>query len=106
MAKTKAQVKNCVGKLKVLADETRLRVIHEIIANPKSVNEINQVLKIEQSLLSHHLKILREAGLIISERKGQSVVYRTAPSVTFEKNQQTIDLGCCKLNFNEKSNVL
>jgi DNA-binding transcriptional ArsR family regulator len=97
--KSANQVQKCVGRLKILAEENRFRIIHEIMGTPKSVNEINLILKIEQSLLSHHLKILKESGLITSERIGRQIVYQTSASITFGKSDQEIDLGCCKLNF-------
>ncbi len=102
MAKTKSQVKNCVGRLRVLADETRLRVIHQIIDNPLSVTEINKVLKIDQSLLSHHLKVLRDADLIFSKRMGKSICYSTTENVKSNLDSKIIDLGCCQINFLEK----
>ncbi|MBC7742025.1 MAG: winged helix-turn-helix transcriptional regulator [Bdellovibrionaceae bacterium] len=102
MAKTKSQVKNCVGRLRVLADETRLRVIHQIIDNPLIVNEINKVLKIVQSLLSHHLKVLRDAELVSSNRSGKSIRYSTITNVVSNPDSRIIDLGCCQINFKEK----
>ena len=103
MKKTKAQVRNCVSRLRVLADETRLRVIHEIMNHPLTVTEINDVLKIDQSLLSHHLKVLRDSGLVTSERQGKSVVYQTSVKVIPGMNEQVVDLGCCQLNFKNEA---
>ncbi len=105
MSKTKSQVKTCVERLKVLADETRLRVIHQIMEKPLSVSEINQVLKIDQSLLSHHLKILRDSGLIMTERIGKSIFYSTSKSIISSSNKQIVDLGCCQINFKEGTTV-
>lgn len=105
MEKTKAQVKNCVNQLKVLADETRLRVIHQISAKPLSVTAINKVLKIDQSLLSHHLKVLRDANLVIAKRIGKSICYSVANSIVSGPKSKLIDLGCCQLNFKDKKNV-
>ena len=49
------QADNCATKLKVLADDTRLAVVRQLMAGPQQVNEINTILNLEQSLLSHHL---------------------------------------------------
>ena len=65
---TKKLQGSCVGLLKVLADETRLAVVRQLLDKPKHVNEINAFLQLEQSLLSHHLRVLRKAGLITSRR--------------------------------------
>lgn len=90
---------SCASLLKVLADETRLAVVQQLMERPKNVGEINENLHLEQSLLSHHLKVLREAGLVLSERDGKTVVYRLAPQVEFAQSRKAINLGCCFLSF-------
>lgn len=52
---------DCVDKLKVLADETRLAVLKILMDSPMQVGEMNNLLGIEQSLLSHHLQVQRQA---------------------------------------------
>jgi len=90
----------CASKLKVLADETRLGVLRQLMDGPKHVNEINDVLGIEQTLLSHHLRVLREAGIVVAERDGKAMLYRIAPGVAAKKRGgAAIDIGCCKLSF-------
>ena len=89
----------CADLLKVLADETRLRVLRSLLAGPRQVAQINEDLQIEQSLLSHHLKVLREAGLVESERQGKGVLYRLRPGVACRRSGEAIDLGCCQLSF-------
>lgn len=90
---------SCASLLKVLADETRLAVVQQLMEGPKHVGEINEGLHLEQSLLSHHLKVLREAGLVLSERDGKAVVYRLAPQVESAKTRKAINLGCCFISF-------
>ncbi len=96
-------VKVCVRRLKVLADETRLLVLRITMGSPKTVSQINQQVQIDQSLLSHHLKVLRDAGLVFSVRQGKSVLYQTSPDIIFKSQESSINLGCCKLTFNEPS---
>ncbi len=90
---------NCASLLKVLADETRLAVMQQLIGGPKHVGEINEHLQLEQSLLSHHLKVLRDAGLVESQRDGKAVLYRLAPQVEAESFGKAINLGCCLISF-------
>lgn len=90
---------SCAGLLKMLADETRLAVVRQLIEGPKLVCEINESLGLEQSLLSHHLKILREAGLVTSQRDGKAVLYSLAPEFKRSTDDQAINLGCCLLSF-------
>lgn len=90
----------CADLLKVLSDQTRLDVIRQLMDGPKHVNQINVALNnVEQSLLSHHLKILRESGLVESERDGKAVLYRLSRKVEGRRQGKAINLGCCKLSF-------
>ncbi|NEQ67058.1 MAG: winged helix-turn-helix transcriptional regulator [Symploca sp. SIO1B1] len=89
----------CVRKLKVLADTTRLSVLEILMEGPKHVGELNAVLGIEQSLLSHHLKVLREEGFVTATRDGKAVLYCCAPNIQQRNGSRAIDLGCCLLCF-------
>jgi ArsR family transcriptional regulator len=89
----------CVHKLKVLADTTRLAVLEILMEGPKHVGELNAVLSVEQSLLSHHLKVLREEGFVEATRNRKAVLYSLAPAVYRANAGRAIDLGCCLLCF-------
>jgi ArsR family transcriptional regulator len=82
-----------------LADETRLAVVQELLEGPRHVGEINTHLGIEQSLLSHHLQVLRRAGLVTSERDGKAVRYRLAAEIRKSLADNAIQLGCCVISF-------
>jgi len=99
MGKNKPQNPTCADKLKTLADRTRLTVMEILMEGPKHVTDLNTVLGLDQSLLSHHLKILRDAGLVKAVRDGKAVLYSLAPGVDLPKTGKSINLGCCKLNF-------
>ena len=90
---------HCVGRLKVLADETRLAVIESLMDGPKHVGELVDLVGVEQSLMSHHLKVLRDAGLVQARRDGKAVLYRLSAHVTGASGGKAIDLGCCRLSF-------
>lgn len=90
---------NCAERLKVLADETRLAVLQHLLKGARCVGELNAVIGIEQSLLSHHLRVLREAGLVVAERNGKTVLYSLAPGVVTARKGAAVDLGCCLLAF-------
>ena len=68
---------------------------------PKRVAELGEQLGVEQSLLSHHLRVLREMGLLATRRDGKAVVYALAPEVEGGIADRTLDLGCCQLSFDE-----
>ncbi|GIW95975.1 MAG: transcriptional regulator [Pirellulaceae bacterium] len=94
------EVDACAAKLKILADPTRLAILRILVDGPKHVGEVNEVLALEPTLLSHHLRVLREAGLVEAQRDGKAVLYRIAPGVLVKRRGGTaLDIGCCKLSF-------
>ena len=97
--KSKLPESFCVRKLKILADTTRLAVLEILMEGPKHVGELNAVLGLEQSLLSRHLKVLREEGFVEATRDGKAVLYSLAPAVQRANAGKAIDLGCCLLCF-------
>jgi ArsR family transcriptional regulator len=93
----------CVDKLKLLADPTRLAVLEALMDRPKQVNELLDQLGVEQSLLSHHLALLREAEMVESIRKGKAVQYQLGQEVRGTTQGKSLDLGCCQLSFSPSS---
>ena len=89
---------NCVSQMKILADSTRFAVLELLLRGPQPVHAMNDVLGVEQSLLSHHLKTLRESGFVVSERNGKVVQYRLATRVKVATGN-ALNLGCCILAF-------
>ncbi len=65
----------------VLADPTRLRLLSLISAAGEACAACDLVdpLGVSQPTVSHHLKVLREAGLVESEKRGRWVYYRPVP---------------------------
>ncbi len=61
-----------------LGHALRLRIIHSLVESPKSVNEISKIVSASQPVVSRHLAILRSAGILFSQRKGQEVYYEIA----------------------------
>jgi ArsR family transcriptional regulator len=65
--------------LKVIADPTRLRLLSLIQAQPNNeacVCNLTEPLGLTQPTVSHHLRILREAGLLEREQRGNWAYYR------------------------------
>lgn len=90
---------DCAEMLRVLADPTRLLVVRLLLAHPRRVGELNATLNIDQSLLSHHLRVMRDAGLVVGDRDGKAVRYRLAPHLAARRSGGGVDLGCCVLTF-------
>jgi ArsR family transcriptional regulator, nickel/cobalt-responsive transcriptional repressor len=94
----------CADFMKLLADKTRLAVIQQLLAGPRHVYEINAGLGVDPTLLSHHLRVLREAGLVRADREGKSLLYRLAPQVRLIQRPRVIDFGCCQLSLTPTTN--
>ena len=90
---------DCADKLRVLSDTTRLAILRVLLRKALSVGDINAHLHIDQSLLSHHLRTLREAGFVQSERDGKLVVYSLAPAMRVRSTRAGLQLGCCAISF-------
>lgn len=80
---------NEVAKIsKALADPTRLQIYEKIAANPDIYcGEIIEKHGLSPGTVSHHLKILMEAGLIECRREGQFVYNRALPESMREYTQ-------------------
>lgn len=64
------------GLLRLLADETRLRILHLLEAEPLTVAELTEVLMLGQSSISGHLAKLKQAGLVHDLAEGSAHRYR------------------------------
>ena len=58
-----------------LADETRLQILELLRGGEQCVCELTEALELGQSLLSFHLKTLKEAGLVTDRREGRWMYY-------------------------------
>ena len=68
--------------LKVLADPARLRLLSLIQAQPEGeacVCHLTEPLGLSQPTVSHHLKVLRDAGLVEREQRGSWAYFRLVP---------------------------
>jgi DNA-binding transcriptional ArsR family regulator len=68
--------------LAALADETRMEILRELSgAAEVCACDFMSCCDVSQPTISHHLKVLRDAGAVISERRGNWVFYRIAPNL-------------------------
>jgi DNA-binding transcriptional ArsR family regulator len=100
--------RQCATVLKALADETRLRILESLLVGEKCVTELVRELRSPQPHISHHLRILRDAGLVEGLREGKQVCYRIVPTVQralANRQGQALNFGCCELRFPETTLV-
>jgi ArsR family transcriptional regulator len=71
-----------VGLFQALADPTRLAIVRELAGSPEvCACDFTSCCDVRQPTVSHHLRVLREAGVVESERRGTWIYYRLAPAV-------------------------
>lgn len=79
---TAAAANELAGVFKALSDPVRLRLLSSIAAREGQeacVCDLSVGIDLTQPTISHHLKVLREAGLLDSERRASWVYYRVVP---------------------------
>ena len=71
-ALTAAQV---AETMQALATASRVRILGRLRESPCAVGELAAAVEMEQSAVSHQLRLLRHLGLVIGERRGRQIVY-------------------------------
>jgi len=91
--------KQCAETLAGIAEPNRIQIIDILLTGPKNVTEIAKALKTEIVNASHHLGVLRAAGLVEHKKDGRFVIYSLDPKFMTGKKGATLDLGWCKVEI-------
>lgn len=68
--------------LAALADPTRMEIVRELAGSPEvCACDFTSCCDVSQPTVSHHLRVLRDAGVVTSQRRGNWVFYRLAPNL-------------------------
>jgi len=88
---------------KALGDESRLKIIESLFGRELSVSEITEYTGIQYSQVSHHLSILRNAGIVADTRMGKYVVYKINPELLHSeyRKERSLDFNCCTIEFSD-----
>lgn len=78
---------------KALADPTRRRILELLAQGDLNAGEIAAQFDMAKPSVSHHLNILKAAGLVTDERRGQNIVYSVNITVFQELMKWFCDLG-------------
>ena len=70
-----ATAREVAQTMQALATPSRVRILGRLRESPCPVGELAGAIGMEQSAVSHQLRILRHLGLVVGERRGRSVVY-------------------------------
>ena len=84
------------ARLKALADPARVRLVSLLLAEPQGccTCDLAPALGLSEPTVSHHLKVLRAAGLVTSERAGANV-FHTPVRDALAALCRVIDPDCC-----------
>ena len=77
--------------IRALADPTRREILRVLRAGPLTAGEIGSLFPLTAASVSHHLGVLKEAGLVQAERDGRNIVYTLDATVFQEFVQELLD---------------
>lgn len=81
---TAANPREVAQRFRALSDEKRLRILQLLSGGERCVCELTEPLEAGQSLLSFHMKTLKEAGLVCDRRDGRWIHYSIVPGALGE----------------------
>ncbi|MBN9523230.1 winged helix-turn-helix transcriptional regulator [bacterium] len=104
MAKDPLQPQKCALLLSALAAPERLKIVRFLSDGPRCVSDIADMLRVPAVNVSHHLNVLKQAGLIRGKKAGRFVHYGLTPGVLEEAvaagvPREALNLGCCRLEL-------
>ncbi len=94
-----------VGFLKVLADESRLRILGILASHDASVDELAAGLNLKAPTISHHLARLRDLGLVSMRTEGNSHVYHFRPETLATLNQRLTPRALSEISPDPKADA-
>lgn len=94
---------DCSALLRALGNETRLGIVRLLFDGPRFVYEIQAALEVESTLLSQHLRVLRELEVVEFQRVGKGLRYSITPEYHAQADGRAMDFGCCRLVFPDEA---
>ncbi len=94
---------------RLLSDPTRLRILSILRAGERHVSSLCDILQLPQPTVSHHLSLLRMAGVASGRRSGKQVYYRLNPDmVNLEPSTRTIRMrkGSARISLGEPAEAI
>lgn len=92
--------KKVAGMLAAVGEPTRLLILYRLAQGPHHVGALSELLGVPMVNMSHHLGVMRQAGLLDDEKDGRRVVYRIHPEICSHAGNgslATLQLGRYKL---------
>lgn len=85
----KSDIEKVSQLFKVLADPTRLKILLSLQEGERNVTSIGEAVSMEQSAVSHQLKLLRDNRVVKSRREGKTILYSLDDDHVIDILQQT-----------------
>ncbi|MFC1572112.1 ArsR/SmtB family transcription factor [Candidatus Eisenbacteria bacterium] len=85
----------CCQVFQAMGDKTRLKILELLNQNELCVSEICKGFDMTQPSISHHLDMLKRAGLVVSEKRGREVYYRSTCNTIVDcccRQMRTLDI--------------
>jgi DNA-binding transcriptional ArsR family regulator len=93
----------CARLLAAMAAPERLQIIRLLRDGPRNVSDIAEQLRTSVVNTSHHLSVLRHAGLVRNVKQGRFVLYSLAPQFFRPEGENGdadhLNLGCCRIEM-------
>ena len=84
-------IQSVADAMKQLGDPTRLRIFWLLCHTEECVTDIASAIDMSSPAVSHHLKLLKSAGLIVQRRDGKEMLYKAAETPVVSYLHQTIE---------------
>jgi DNA-binding transcriptional ArsR family regulator len=91
-----AEARKVAALLAAISEPTRLRVLWQLAKGPEHVGNLADIVDIRMVNMSHHLGVMRQAGVLEDEKDGRRVIYRLRPDI-FTKGTTPDVLGVLTL---------
>src|SRR4051812_37519544 len=85
--------------LKALGDPERLKIVEHLRTGPKSVGQLSRELDNRIANVSHHLGLLKQAGVVEAKKQGRFVIYELSAAVRGAGDAASLDFGCCRVDL-------
>jgi ArsR family transcriptional regulator, nickel/cobalt-responsive transcriptional repressor len=97
----KKQAEHCADLLQAIAEPNRIRIIECLRTGSMNVTQLAKALEVEIVNVSHHLGVLRTAGLVEDYKDGRYVVYSLNPKIFHNDSTKAtyVDLGWCRIEI-------
>src|SRR4051812_8299769 len=97
----------CSKYLRALADGDRLKIVQCLQDGPMSVGEVTRRLAARLANVSHHLRLLRQAGVVERRKQGRFVIYALSPKIHRPTPPgagapDALEFGCCRIELGQR----